>query len=75
MASPKDPWGSPGPYEEAVLNTPILEEFESPEKYRGIDILRTIRSFDSCMPCTTHIYIADKVISQEVNTCACGIED
>src|SRR5262249_20092032 len=28
MASPRDPWGQPGPYEEAVLNTPILEEFD-----------------------------------------------
>jgi hydrogenase large subunit len=76
-ASPKDPWGNPGPYEEAVLNTPILEEFSSPETYKGIDILRTIRSFDPCMPCTTHIHIdgTDQVITREVNTCACGIDD
>jgi Ni,Fe-hydrogenase I large subunit len=74
MASPKDPWGNPGPYEEAVLNTPILEEFEKPEHYRGIDILRTIRSFDPCMPCTTHIYAGEQVISQEVSTCACAVE-
>lgn len=75
MASPKDPWGAPGPYEEAVLATPLLEEFEKPEDYRGIDILRAIRSFDPCMPCTTHIYAGEKVICQEVNTCACGVED
>ena len=75
MASPRDPWGNPGPYEEAVLNTPILEEFDKPESFRGIDILRTIRSFDPCMPCTTHIYTDQKVICQEVNTCACGVED
>jgi hydrogenase large subunit len=74
MACPKDPWGNPGPYEEAVLNTPILEEFDKPEDYKGIDILRAIRSFDPCMPCTTHIYAGDQVISQEVNTCACGVE-
>lgn len=75
MASPKDPWGNPGPYEEAVLNTPILEEFDKPEDYRGIDILRAIRSFDPCMPCTTHIYAGEKTICQEVNTCACGVDD
>ncbi|GAC1435976.1 MAG: nickel-dependent hydrogenase large subunit [Terriglobales bacterium] len=76
MASPKDPWGNPGPYEEAVLNTPILEEFDKPENYKGIDILRAIRSFDPCMPCTTHIYTGENnVLSQEVNTCACGVED
>lgn len=74
MASPKDPFGNPGPYEEAVLNTPILEEFDKPENFKGIDILRTIRSFDPCMPCTTHIYAGEQVISQDVNTCACGVE-
>ena len=26
-ASPRDPFGNPGPYEEAVLGTPILEQF------------------------------------------------
>lgn len=75
-AAPRDPWGNPSPYEEAVMKTPILEEFDSPEKYTGIDILRTLRSFDPCMPCTTHI-MADKhdfVITREVNTCGCGVE-
>jgi hydrogenase large subunit len=76
-ASPRDPWGNPGPYEEAVLNTPILEEFSSPDSYKGVDILRTIRSFDPCMPCTTHIHVngTNHVVTREVNTCACGIED
>ena len=59
------------------MNTPVLEEFSSPDTYKGIDILRTIRSFDPCMPCTTHIHVdgTDQVITREVNTCACGIED
>jgi len=74
-ASPRDPWGHLGAYEEAVLNTPILEEFDKPEDYKGVDILRTIRSFDPCMPCTTHIYADDHVISREVNTCACGVDE
>jgi len=75
-ASPKDPWGNGGPYEEAVLHTPILETFRSPEEYKGIDILRTIRSFDPCMPCTTHVYVAGshRVITREVNTCACELD-
>ncbi len=74
-ASPRDPMGQVGPYEEAVMNTPILEEFDKPENYAGIDILRTIRSFDPCMPCTTHIMAAktDLVITREVNTCGCGV--
>ncbi len=74
-ASPLDPWKRPGPYEEAVLNTPILESFSRPEDYKGIDILRTIRSFDPCMPCTTHIHTDERVISREVTTCACGFDD
>lgn len=75
-ASPRDPWGNPGPYEEAVMNTPILENYSSDEDYKGIDILRTIRSFDPCMPCTTHIHVdgADHVVTREVNTCACGVD-
>ena len=75
MASPKDPFGNPGPYEEAVAATPLLENFERPEDYKGIDILRTIRSFDPCMPCTTHVYTGTRVISRDVVTCACGAED
>jgi hydrogenase large subunit len=74
-ASPRDPMGQPGPYEEAVMNTPILEEFDSPDDYKGIDILRTIRSFDPCMPCTTHTMVKDHdlVVTREVNTCGCGV--
>ncbi len=75
-ASPQDPWGNPGPYEEAVLNTPLVESSED-ESFKGVDVLRTIRSFDPCMPCTTHMHVegTDRVVSTEVNTCACGIEE
>jgi hydrogenase large subunit len=75
MASPTDPFGNPGPYEEAVASTPLLENYEKPEDFKGIDVLRAIRSFDPCMPCTTHIYADSRVIKREVVTCACGVED
>ncbi len=75
MASPKDPFGNPGPYEEAVLATPLLENYEKPEDFKGIDVLRAIRSFDPCMPCTTHIHTDDRTISREIITCACGGDD
>jgi len=74
-ASPTDRWGQPGPYEEAVLNTPLLEETSDPAKFRGLDVLRAIRSFDPCMPCTTHIQSEVGLITREVNTCACGLDD
>ncbi|MFP5326905.1 MAG: nickel-dependent hydrogenase large subunit [Acidimicrobiia bacterium] len=73
-ASPRDPWGQPGPYEEAVQNTPILEEFSSPEEFTSIDMLRAIRSFDPCMPCTTHTSTGDGTVVGQVNTCSCGAE-
>jgi hydrogenase large subunit len=74
-ASPTDRWGQPGPYEEAVMNTPLLEESTDPEQFRGVDILRAIRSFDPCMPCTTHIQSEAGLITREVNTCACGLDE
>lgn len=75
-ACPRTPWGEPGAYEKAVLNTPLLESnFTDKADFKGIDILRAIRSFDPCMPCTTHIMVegTDRVVTREVTTCACGI--
>jgi hydrogenase large subunit len=76
-ACPRTPWGEPGPYEQAVLNTTIVESrFKGAEDFQGIDILRALRSFDPCMPCTTHVMVegSDRVVTREVTTCACGID-
>ena len=76
-ACPKTPWGAAGAYEQSVLNSPIIEtNLGNENAFQGIDILRVIRSFDPCMPCTTHTMVegADRVITREVTTCACGIE-
>src|ERR1700744_2793391 len=54
-ASPRDVFGTPGPYEDAVQNTPIFEE-NGPENFKGIDIMRAGRSFDPCLPCGVHMY-------------------
>jgi hydrogenase large subunit len=51
VASPRDAVGNPGPLEEAVGATPLLD-YERPDDF--IDVLRTIRSFDLCMACATH---------------------
>src|SRR5919199_69544 len=75
MASPTDPFGNPGPYEEAVAATPLLENYEKPEDFKGIDVLRAVRSFDPCMPCTTHLHTGNgRTVSREIVTCACGAE-
>jgi hydrogenase large subunit len=57
-ASPRDSFGTPGPYEDAVQNTPIFEE-NGPETFKGIDIMRTVRSFDPCLPCGVHMYLGN----------------
>src|ERR671939_366890 len=55
-ASPRDAYGTPGPYEDAVQNTPIFEE-NGPDTFKGIDIMRAVRSFDPCLPCGVHMYL------------------
>jgi len=55
-ATPRDIFGTPGPYEDAVQNTPIFEE-NGPENFKGIDIMRAVRSFDPCLPCGVHMYL------------------
>jgi len=57
-ASPRDSFGTPGPYEDAVQGLPIFEENDK-ENFKGIDILRTVRSFDPCLPCGVHMYLGD----------------
>jgi hydrogenase large subunit len=63
-ANPRDNFGTPGPYEDAVQGCPIFEE-NGPESFKGIDIMRTVRSFDPCLPCGVHMYVGDgKVVEQ-----------
>ncbi len=62
-ANPRDIYGTPGPYEDAVQNTPIFEE-NGPDKFKGIDIMRTVRSFDPCLPCGVHMYVGEGKVLQ-----------
>lgn len=54
IASPRDSWGTTGPLEEALMNTPLVEECDGTETFSGIDLLRTVRSFDPCLSCAVH---------------------
>ena len=56
--SVRDSYGTPGPYEDAIQNTPIFEE-NPPETFKGIDIMRAVRSFDPCLPCGVHMYLGN----------------
>jgi hydrogenase large subunit len=60
-ASPRDSFGTPGPYEDAVQNTPIFEESKE-DAFKGIDIMRTVRSFDPCLPCGVHMIVGGREI-------------
>ena len=52
-AGPRDAKGQIGPYEAALLNTPMV----NPEQ--PLEILRTIHSFDPCLACATHVMTAE----------------
>ena len=66
-ANPRDTYGTPGPYEDAVQNTPIFEE-NGPDNFKGIDIMRTVRSFDPCLPCGVHMYLGGGKVLKEMHT-------
>ena len=53
-AGPRDSKGQPGPYEAALVGTPVA----NPEQ--PLEILRTVHSFDPCMACGVHVVDAAK---------------
>jgi len=53
-AGPRDAKGHPGPYEAALVGTPVAK----PEQ--PLEILRTVHSFDPCMACGVHVVDATK---------------
>jgi hydrogenase large subunit len=65
--SVRDVYGTPGPYEDAVQNTPIFEE-NGPENFKGIDIMRAVRSFDPCLPCGVHMYLGSGKVLKRMHT-------
>lgn len=63
-ASPRDIYGTPGPYEDAVQDMPIFEE-NGPDEFKGVDIMRAVRSFDPCLPCGVHMYVGGGADAEE----------
>jgi hydrogenase large subunit len=66
-ANPRDIYGTPGPYEDAILHTPIFEENDL-EHFKGIDIMRAVRSFDPCLPCGVHMYLGNGKVLKKVHS-------
>ena len=71
-ASPRDWYGTPGPYEDAVQGLPIFEE-NGPDDFKGIDIMRTVRSYDPCLPCGVHMYSGKGKILERRHSPTLGI--
>jgi hydrogenase large subunit len=46
---PRDAAGQAGPYEQALVGTPIAKPDQP------LELLRTIHSFDPCMACGVHV--------------------
>jgi Ni,Fe-hydrogenase I large subunit len=52
-ASPRDAKGQMGPYESALIGTPIADP------NMPLEVLRTVHSFDPCIACGVHLMDAD----------------
>jgi hydrogenase large subunit len=66
-ANPRDIYGTPGPYEDAVQDSPIFEENDR-EHFKGIDIMRSVRSFDPCLPCGVHMYLGQGKVLKKLHS-------
>lgn len=53
-ASPRDSAGQAGPYEQALVGTPVADP------NRPFELLRTIHSFDPCVACAVHVRDAER---------------
>jgi hydrogenase large subunit len=56
-----------------VQNTPIFEE-NGPAKFKGIDIMRAVRSFDPCLPCGVHMYLGNGKVVEEHHSPMFGLQ-
>ena len=65
--NPRDSDGRLGPYEDAVQGTPLFEE-NGPDDFRGVDIMRAVRSFDPCLPCGVHMYVGNGKTIERVHS-------
>jgi hydrogenase large subunit len=71
-ASPRDSYGTPGPYEDAVQGLKIFEQ-NNRDNFKGIDIMRTVRSFDPCLPCGVHMFLGDGKVLEQVHSPMFGL--
>jgi hydrogenase large subunit len=53
-AGPRDQNDAPGPYEAALVDTPVSDP------NRPLEVLRTVHSFDPCIACAVHMVDAER---------------
>jgi hydrogenase large subunit len=53
-AGPRDAQGQPGPYEQALVGTPVADPTQP------LELLRTVHSFDPCLACAVHVLDAER---------------
>jgi hydrogenase large subunit len=71
--SPTDSYGTLGPYEDAVAGQPIFEQ-NGPDEFRGVDVMRAVRSFDPCLPCGVHMYLGNGRTLRTVHSPMFGVQ-
>ena len=65
-ASPRDAQGQPGPYEQALVGTPVADPS------RPLELLRTVHSFDPCLACAVHVLDAEHAGESQMATVELG---
>jgi Ni,Fe-hydrogenase I large subunit len=60
-AGPRDAHGNRGPYEAALLGTPVQDPAQP------LEMLRTIHSFDPCIACGVHVFDRSRRLLAQVN--------
>ena len=50
-----------------MQDQPLFDE-NTREHFQGLDIMRTVRSFDPCLPCGVHMYLGDGKTLKKVHS-------
>ena len=51
-----------------AINLTVNNVGNGPDKFKGIDIMRAVRSFDPCLPCGVHMYLGNGKVLEKVHS-------
>ena len=66
--SPTDSYGTPGPVRGRGRRASRSSRRTAQDDFRGIDIMRAVRSFDPCLPCGVHMYLGNGKTLKQVHS-------